>query len=97
MTRQRRIDTAIYTAADFLSAMVAWACFFLWRKWSVEGVPTGDFSVLASAKFGIGIFIIPLGWVLFYAIFDKYQDIYRLSRLDHFVRHLAAGIGARRK
>ena len=86
MTRQRRIDTAIYTAADFLSAMVAWTCFFLWRKWAVEGVPTGDLSVLANPKFGIGVFIIPLGWVLFYAIFDKYQDIYRLSRLATIAR-----------
>jgi exopolysaccharide biosynthesis polyprenyl glycosylphosphotransferase len=86
VTRQRRIDTAIYSAADFLSAMVAWACFFLWRKWAVEGVPTGDFGVLANPKFGIGVFIIPLGWVLFYAIFDKYQDIYRLSRLATIAR-----------
>ena len=86
MTRQRRIDTAIYTVADFLSAMVAWTCFFLWRKWAIEGVATGDFSVLANPKFGTGVLIIPLGWVLFYAIFDKYQDIYRLSRLATIAR-----------
>jgi exopolysaccharide biosynthesis polyprenyl glycosylphosphotransferase len=86
VTRQRRIDTAIYTAADFLSAMVAWTCFFLWRKWAVEGVPTGDFNVLANPKFVTGVLIIPLGWVLFYAIFDKYQDIYRLSRLATIAR-----------
>ena len=88
MTRQRRIDTAIYTVADFLSAMVAWTCFFLWRKWAVEGVPTGDFNVLANPKFVTGVLIIPLGWVLFYAIFDKYQDIYRLSRLTTIARTL---------
>jgi exopolysaccharide biosynthesis polyprenyl glycosylphosphotransferase len=86
VTRQRRIDTAIYSAADFLSAMAAWACFFLWRKWSIEGAETGDFSVLADPKFGIGIVLIPTLWVLFYAIFDKYQDIYRLSRLATIAR-----------
>jgi exopolysaccharide biosynthesis polyprenyl glycosylphosphotransferase len=86
VTRQRRIDTAIYTAADFFSAMVAWACFFLWRKWVIEGRPSGDFGVLADPKFGIAILLIPVLWVLFYAIFDNYRDIYRLSRLATIAR-----------
>ena len=86
MTRQRRIDTAIYTAADFLSAVLAWTCFFLWRKWAIEGYASGDFTVLEDAKFALGVLSIPLGWVLFYAIFDKYRDVYRLSRLTTIAR-----------
>ena len=86
MTPQRRFDTAIYTAADFLSAMAAWTCFFLWRKWSVEGLPFGDWAVLNDPKFFAGVVLIPIGWVFFYAIFDKYRDIYRLSRLATIAR-----------
>ena len=88
MTRQRRFDTFIYTTADFVSAALAWTCFFLYRKWVVEGVGGGQFGVLDDPKFWMGVGIIPVGWVLFYAIFDKYRDIYRLSRLATIGRTL---------
>ena len=86
MTRQRRIDTFIYSIADFLTAMLAWTCFFLYRKWLVERTYWGDYSVLENPKFAAGVLIIPIGWILFYAIFDKYRDIYRLSRLATIAR-----------
>lgn len=85
MSQKRQLAMIVYTIADFLSAMAAWACFFLYRKWIVEG----DYITLEALddpKFSIGVFIIPIGWVLFYAIFDKYKDIYRLARVDTFTR-----------
>ncbi len=80
MNKQRRFDTLVYGIADFIMAMLAWACFFLYRK-QLEGVaPSWD--VLANdTNFWYGILIIPIGWILLYAIFDDYRDIYRLSRL----------------
>lgn len=86
MTRQRRIDTTVYKAADFATAMMAWACFFLYRK-QVEGVPV-DYTILGDPNFWYGIILIPTGWLLFYSIFDQYRDIYRLSRLATLTRTL---------
>lgn len=84
MTRQRKIDMLLYTILDFMTAMVAWACFFWYRKY-IEGSP--DISIsLTDSKFWFGIFIVPTGWLLIYAIFDKYKDIYRLSRLATLTR-----------
>ena len=37
-------------------------------------------------KFYLGTVIVPLGWILLYAIFDSYLDIYRLSRLNTLVK-----------
>ena len=85
MIRHRRLAMFVYTIADFLSAMAAWACFFIYRKWWIEG-DKGDWNVLQDNKFIYGILIIPIGWVLFYAIFDKYRDIYRLPRVETFMR-----------
>ena len=85
MTQERRLAIIVYTIADFLSAMMAWSCFFLYRKWFVEG-KMYDFSVLNDPKFTFGVVIIPVGWVLFYSIFDKYRDIYRLARVETFTR-----------
>jgi exopolysaccharide biosynthesis polyprenyl glycosylphosphotransferase len=85
MNRLRRIDMLVYMIADFVTAMFAWACFFLYRKWVIEG-RIADFKVLEDIKFGYGIALIPVGWLLFYAIFDNYKDLYRLSRLATFAR-----------
>lgn len=73
-----------YRMADFIMAMLAWACFFFYRK-RVEEVPI-DRTVLEDWNFWYGIVIIPVGWLLLYSIFDKYRDIYRLSRLATLTR-----------
>lgn len=86
MTPQRRIDTLVYKTADFLTAMGAWACFFMYRK-HLEGVAI-DSLLLSDPNFWYGTIIIPVGWLLFYSIFDQYEDIYRLSRLATLTRTL---------
>lgn len=84
MRRTRRLDMAFYAAMDFLMAMLAWACFFIYRK-DLENAQI-DWSILEDQNFLIGIVAIPTGWVLLYGIFDRYKDIYRLSRLATFAR-----------
>jgi len=77
--KQRQRDTRIYALADFFMAMLAWVLFFLYRK-KMEGAPL-SWEVLHDSNFALGALVVPLGWVLLYAIFDHYTDIYRLSRL----------------
>ncbi len=83
MTRQRRIDTLVYQIADFLSALAAWAIFFVYRKNLEHAAPA---SVFDDTNFFYGIVLIPIGWIFFYSIFDKYKDIYRLSRMATLTR-----------
>ena len=61
-------------------AMLAWACFYIYRKVLSERVPL-DHTVVEDSNLYIGLLVIPIGWILLYSIFDKYKDIYRLSRL----------------
>lgn len=84
MSRKRQVDTFVYKVADFISAMLSWACFFIYRK-KLEG-SSWDWSMLSDPNFWYGVLLIPTGWVLFYAIFDQYKDIYRLSRLATLAR-----------
>ncbi len=86
MIQTRRLALLKYMTADFFTAMVAWACFFIYRK-AVEGIPF-SIEILKNEKFLLGIIVIPAGWVLFYSIFDRYRDIYRLSRLETLSRTL---------
>lgn len=80
MSINRKVrDTRIYIFCDFIMAALAWAAFFVYRKY----IEAGSFPIedIIDPNFYIGILIIPFGWILFYYIFDKYKDIYRLSRL----------------
>ncbi len=78
MKERRRFHMFLYACGDFFSAMLAWVCFYLYRTNSEgKGITT---EVFDDPNFWYGIFIVPLGWVLFYWVFDKYKDIYRLSR-----------------
>lgn len=84
MKQQRRLDMFFYGLADFLTAMLAWACFYIYRK-KVEGVVV-DTTIFQDENFWLGIIIIPICWVLFYSIFDQYNDVYRMSRLATLTR-----------
>lgn len=83
--RKRQLDTLLYKCLDYLSAMLAWACFFSYRKSIELGVLNID-NILSDKNFYIGLLIIPLAWILFYSFFDKYKDIYRISRLATLAR-----------
>lgn len=80
----RQRDTSFYRLSDFLTAMLSWALFFLYRKW-LEGAEP-NFQALNDLNFFLGIFIIPTGWFMFYSLFDDYRDVYRLSRMATLLR-----------
>lgn len=77
---RRRRDTLLFAAADVLMAAVAWALFFIYRKY-LEGANAGLKELFGDPNFSKGILLVPLGWALLYAIFDQYLDIYRMSRM----------------
>ncbi len=82
--RTRGVMTLL--AADYLAAMLSWALFFAYRKLIVEGKEFETSLFLSDDNFYLGIILIPIGWILLYAIFDSYKDIYRVSRLATLVK-----------
>ena len=64
ITKRRKVDTLVYKIFDFISAMLAWGAFFIYRK-SWEGNFSWD-QVFDDPNFYKGIFIIPIGWLLIY-------------------------------
>jgi exopolysaccharide biosynthesis polyprenyl glycosylphosphotransferase len=84
MKKLRRFHMFLYGCADLVSAMVAWALFYFIRA-TGEG-KSFDKGVVDDHNFWYGLVIVPLAWIIFYWIFDRYRDIYRLSRLTTLVR-----------
>ncbi len=86
MIKKRGWHTLFYKVADYFSAMAAWALFFAYRRYFESGSLTAE--IFNDPNFWYGIALIPMGWICFYAVFDQYKDIYRLSRLATFTRTL---------
>ncbi len=85
MFSKRRRHTLFYLIADFLTAMLAWFLFFMYRKAFIEKVAISP-SVFDDINLFKGLALVPICWFLFYSIFDKYNDIYRLSRMSTLFR-----------
>lgn len=81
----------MYIAGDFLAAWLAWTVLFLVRSGKQGNVVTPE-SLTGDINYYWGGLLIPLGWVLAYALFDQYRDIYRLSRLQTLLHTLLLSI-----
>jgi exopolysaccharide biosynthesis polyprenyl glycosylphosphotransferase len=69
----------IYYSADFLAATLAWISFYTLRKFILSESPE-----VISLQLIINSVLIGGFWVLFYAFFGFYIEIYRKSRIKEF-------------
>lgn len=76
--------TLYFIIADFLSGCIAFAIFFVYRKYHMDG-DVGFCAVMEDVcndwKFYVDITVIPLCWIVCYAFGNSYRKIYRKSRL----------------
>lgn len=83
---RRYRGTALYAVADFLSAMFAWALFFIARKVWIEDFSFDQYHIfLNDPKFYVGLVLVPLGWLVLYYFTGTYTDIYRKSRIGEML------------
>ena len=78
MSVKKYIHPFWYTIADYITAALAWILFFFVRK-ILLGQP-----LESDKKFWLGIFFIPLGWILIFGLVGSYNSIYKKSRLTEF-------------
>lgn len=78
MAFKKYIHPYWYTIADYITAALAWMIFYLLRKLLLNQ------PLQTDEKFWLGIFFIPLGWLLIYALVGSYNSIYKKSRLGEF-------------
>ncbi len=77
-----RLQVAKYVILDWLAALLAWILFYVFRKQSEDPYFHEYFEIIYDdPKFWYGIILIPLGWLLLYAMVGTYRKIYRKARL----------------
>ena len=91
MAKNTAAGLYIYKFFDIISALLAWAIFFILRK-QAEWPGINISKIIADDKLILGLLLIPGFWFLLYNLFDKYRDIYRYSRLEVLKRTLFTSI-----
>lgn len=85
MKHPKRIPPIWYAATDLLCSGMAWALFFIVRKYLLAEPHHLRTDVMSDPKFWWGILAIPMGWVLLYAIAGSYRSLYKKSRLNELM------------
>ncbi|MEO5946953.1 MAG: sugar transferase [Chitinophagaceae bacterium] len=84
MKTGKQISVTWYAVIDFITASLAWACFFFIRKWVLKETITDEGEIIVNNKFWLGIIFIPLGWLALYTLVGSYRKLYKKSRLSEF-------------
>lgn len=78
----KTLQVTKYLFADFVSAMLAWTSFFVYRKYAID--PENiikDGHVFLDDNLYLGLFLIPFFWLTLYTLAGSYRSIYRKSRI----------------
>ncbi len=87
MNKNHRRQRIKYLVVDYLAAALAWTLFYLHRKLNIEPQIFGvDLPVYLGVRFWLGIAVIPVAWVLLYYFSGFYENIFRRSRFEDFLR-----------
>ncbi len=84
MNPGKQISIAWYAVVDFITAALAWACFFFFRRWLLHQPVTVNGQLLFDNNFWWGITLIPVSWLILYTVVGSYKKLYKKSRLFEF-------------
>jgi exopolysaccharide biosynthesis polyprenyl glycosylphosphotransferase len=89
----KKLQVTKYIIADFLAAALVWALFYLFRKIYLEPEKFGvDIPLQLDKNFFLGIILIPVFWIILYAVSGCYKDIFRRSRLKELIQTFSVSI-----
>jgi exopolysaccharide biosynthesis polyprenyl glycosylphosphotransferase len=80
----RQISMAWYVVTDLIMASLAWTIFFFVRKALLRETIADAGQLQVDYKFWLGISLIPLAWLILYALVGTYHSLYKKSRLFEF-------------
>lgn len=90
MPQTKQISPLTYAVADYVAASLAWGLFFFVRTLLLREYPVALGTLTVDHKFWLGIFFIPAGWVILYALLGSYHSLYKKSRLQEITGTFAS-------
>lgn len=77
----RNLQLSKYLISDYLTALLSWASFFIFRKIYFESQTITQIFSGYDMKFVLGLLFIPVFWIIIYYASGYYRDVFRKSRL----------------
>jgi len=74
--------------SDYIAAILAWIVLYFARRYLLHEPITIDQHLYFNNRFWMGITLIPVTWIIFYALLGSYNSMYRKSRLTEFTTTL---------
>lgn len=84
MLQSKKIHIAWYILSDYIAAILAWIVMYFSRRLLLSEPVTMDGEIYLNNRFWLGISVIPLCWLMFYAMVGSYTSMYKKSRLNEF-------------
>jgi polysaccharide biosynthesis protein PslA len=79
--KNKQIPIVFYAIMDVITAALAWGiCYFI-RKWLLNRTISPLENFRLDYRFWVAITVVPLGWLILYAIVGTYRSLYKKSRL----------------
>ncbi len=89
----KKKQTIKYIVFDTLSAMLAWAALFLFRKLHIEHVGASDVNLIfGDTNFWLGLVIVPAGWLALYTMQGTYRNVLRKARVKELIDTAVASV-----
>ncbi len=80
-----------YAIGDFIAAAVAWTVLYLSRKVEIEKVwDSYSGNLLGDVNYILGVVLVPLFWIVLYAVMGMYSNPRRRHRAQEFVNVLTS-------
>ena len=81
MPSSNRIHSAWYLLSDYAAGILSWLTLYFVRKYLAFFITVNN-VVYLDKRFWWGITLLPIAWVIFYAILGSYGSLYKKSRLN---------------
>jgi polysaccharide biosynthesis protein PslA len=81
MSAGKKIPVALYAAVDFITASIAWFCFYALRTSLQQD--KGAYPLSYQTLLYIFL-LVPLGWLILYTLAGTYNHLYKKSRFEEF-------------
>lgn len=84
MIPQKKISYTWYVVSDALAALLTWVLFYIIRAALLNMPFSLTEQLRINPPFAMGLFIMPLAWIVIYFIVGSYESLYKKSRLNEF-------------
>ncbi len=92
MPASHKVHNVWYIISDFIAATLAWIVLYFFRRWQLGELLVQDGSLYLNQRFWLGLLLLPMSWIVFYALLGAYKSLYRKSSFNEFSITLTASI-----